>query len=260
MLWNPGSDPAPYKSRFIKKLTLWVRGWMWCHWLSVTQSPRQTLQCQQPSPHQSAKLSELLPRASLCQVMSLCRLTDQLISVCLYKISLTPQRAMGRRGEEEEDFGNQAEQEHTTAACWNNRETGVILPTRAFIRPAPLHREKIRMKYSSLITYHRWKCGEGVLTEEYIAVSLLFVKVHCNPKAFVEALFPSAPPCLFLLRFPHQEGVLYFYWSFIDDILLVSSLCWTLHQTGLSRWLSHATAKAGFYTWLPRFLEKYLSK
>lgn len=88
--------------------------------------------------------SELLPIAFVCQVMSACRSTNQLLSVCLYKISLTPTacQLVCRGGVGcvwgGGDFGNQAEQEHTTAACWNNRAAEMTAPHGSYYPPGLL--------------------------------------------------------------------------------------------------------------------------
>lgn len=112
--------------------------------------------------------------------MSACHSTDQLLSVCLYKISrprsAPAHGAVGTRWEEgASDLGNQAEEEHTTAACWNNKSewndgsTWVVLPSRAFNRTTWLQREKISTEYGRLITYHIWK---EVSTEGCIACTV----------------------------------------------------------------------------------------
>lgn len=136
----------------------------------------------------------ILLLAFVCQIVSACRSTNQLLSVCLYKISLTPQHASswGCGEEGASDLGNQAEEEHTTAACWNNKSdwndcsTWVMLPSRAFNRTTWLQREKISAEYGRPIAYHIWK---EVLTE---AVSPVFVCfMHCKLQGLVCSVHPK---------------------------------------------------------------------
>lgn len=93
----------------------------------VSRIPTEQLECQLPSQRKSVELTlNCRPSLRFCQVVSTCRLTDQPITVCLCKISLTPtgRQLVGGWGREL-DFGNQSDHEHTTAACWNNRERHV---------------------------------------------------------------------------------------------------------------------------------------
>lgn len=74
------------------------------------------------------------------------------------------------------DFGNQAEQEHTTAACWNNRVAEMTPPHGSYYLPRLLIgyldcREK-RLVWSTVARSHiiDESVLKGMLTEEYISL------------------------------------------------------------------------------------------
>lgn len=96
----------------------------------MERGPRQQLECHLPPEHKSVEstLSRcLLP--PVCQVMSACRSTNQLGSVCLCTTSLTPQHASSctRRGGWGV-VGGWVRGLRTTAACWNNRAAEMTAP------------------------------------------------------------------------------------------------------------------------------------
>lgn len=176
--------------------------------------------------------------------MSACRSTDQLLSVCLYKISrprsMPAHGAVGKRWEEgASDLGNQAEEEHTTAACWNNKSdwndcsTWVMLPSRAFNRTTWLQREKISTEYGRLIAYHTWKevSTEGCITCALCVVSCKACPAEFTPKRSERSLYTLSPSKSSGFQLP----------------------------VGIKSCSCPATG-AQFYIWLLRLLEKYLSK
>lgn len=189
MFWDPGSNNVDSKSN-VNDVDCVAD----CAWETLVSTPRvsrnptEQLECHLPSQRKSVKLTlNCRPSLRFCQIVSTCRLTDQPITVCLCKISLTPTgRQLVGGGGESWILGinlimntQQLLVGITESAMW------VILPTEAFNRLARLHGEKSSMRYSSLII-HRL-C---LLTEVYTAISVFFVEVHCLLKGFEWSAVP----------------------------------------------------------------------
>lgn len=100
--------------------------------LTVIRTPRRQLERPLISQHKSVQVTptQVLPIAfSLPSHVS----TNQPISVCLCKISSTPQCASSFGGWGGSwNLGSQAEHEHTTAACWNNRAAEMTAPRGSY--------------------------------------------------------------------------------------------------------------------------------
>lgn len=142
--------------------------------------------------------------ARFCLPNHVCLSLDRSAPKCLsLQNKPTPQHASswGCGEEVASDLGNQAEEEHTTAACWNNKSdwndcsTWVMLPSRAFNRTTWLQREKISTEYGRLIAYHTWKevSTEGCITCALCVVSCKACPAEFTPKRSERSLYILSP-------------------------------------------------------------------